>query len=245
MIGSKNISDTAMVLAAGFGTRMRPLSEKTPKPLLEVDGRSMLDRALDHLVNVGVKRAVVNGHYLADQIESHIKKRHDIETIFSYEEDILDTGGGVKKARGHFGEKPFLLLGGDLPCLDGHVPTLQQLVDVWDPDKMDELMLLYPTEQAKGFDPTKGDFVLNTDGKILRKDMPMPRPYVWLSAQIVKPFLYDDIDDQAFSNNQIFDRCENAGRLYGTVHQGTCFHVGTPQDLKEANQLLASGQGWG
>lgn len=245
MIGPAGISETAMILAAGFGTRMRPLSDKIPKPLLKIDGRPMLDLAIDHLKNVGVRRIVVNGHYLADQIEAHLETRTDIETIFSREDTILDTGGGVKNARGHLDDKPFLLLGGDMPCLDGATPTLKQLMDVWDASKMDELMLLYPTKDAKGFDADKGDFVREADGHLWRSNAPAPRPYVWLSAQIVKPSLYDDIDGVAFSNTKIFDITEQAKRLYGTVHQGTCFHVGTPEDLAEANALLKTGSGWG
>jgi len=245
MIKEKGICETAMVLAAGLGTRMRPLTEATPKPLLHINGRAMLDLAIDHLIKVGVTRVVVNAHHLADQIKAHLEARKDIETVLSFEERVLDTGGGVKKARHYFGEKPFILLGGDMPCFDEKEPTLKTLIDAWDPEIMDELMLLYPTKRAKGFDTTKGDFMRSPDSRLWRQGAPYPRTHVWLSAQIVKPFLYDEVDREIFSNNILFDRCEATGRLYGVEHKGTCYHVGTPDDLAQANCLLDDGVGWG
>jgi len=239
------LSDTAMVLAAGFGTRMRPLTDSVPKPLLTVGGRTMLDRAIDHLVAVGIRRVVVNAHYLADQIAVHVATRTDVEIIVSREDSILDTGGGVKKARGFFGDKPFFLLGGDMPFTDGpNERALVRLAKAWDEAKMDELLLLYPTAKARGFGP-KGDFVMEPDGRVWRKDAPIPRPMVWISAQIVRPQLYDEVPDVVFSNNLIFDRTEAAGRLFGFEHDGSCYHVGTPEDLQKANALLDSGEGWG
>lgn len=237
-------SPVGMVLAAGFGTRMRPLTDNTPKPLLQVGGRAMLDHALDHLARFGIKRAVVNAHYLADQIAAHVAQRTDMEIILSHEKEILDTGGGMKNARVHFGDKPLFALGGDMPFMDSAVPALQRMAQAWNPAIMDQLLLLYPTAKAKGFGPN-GDFMLHEDGRVWRQDAPAPRDYVWLSAQIVKPQLYDEIGEAVFSNNSLFDASERRGRLYGIVHDGTCFHVGTPQDLAEANRLLQSGVGWG
>lgn len=238
------LSDTAMVLAAGFGKRMQPLTLEVPKPLLDVGGRAMIDIVLDHLVAVGRKRAVVNTHYLGWRIESHLAMRKDIEIIFSQEDEILDTGGGVKYARRYFGEKPVFVLGGDMPWFDGEVPALQRLADFWDGGKMDVLLLLYPTNKARGFGPD-GDFVLEESGQIWRKNAPAPRPAVYISAMIVKPQLYDQIPDRIFSNNRIFDIAESRGRLFGLIHDGTCYHVGRPEDLVEANRLLQSGEGWG
>jgi MurNAc alpha-1-phosphate uridylyltransferase len=239
------LSDTAMILAAGFGVRMRPLTTTTPKPLLTINGQTMLDLAINKLRDFGIRRIVVNGHYLADQIEAHIAKRSDIETIFSREETILDTGGGVKKALPFFGGKPFFVLGGDMPVLDGKETALDQMACAWDPTKMDGLMLLYPTAKANGFDRTKGDFAMKSDGQIWRKETPLPRPYVWISTMILHPSVYDEGLPEAFSNNLIFDRLEEAGRFYGIEHTGSCFHVGTPEDLAEANRLLQTGKGWG
>lgn len=238
------LSDTAMVLAAGFGKRMQPLTLETPKPLLEVGGRAMIDIALDHLVRAGIKRAVVNTHYLGWRIESHLAIRKDIEIVFSEENEILDTGGGIKYARKYFGDKPLFVLGGDMPLMDGAVPALTRLADFWDPAKMDALLLLYPTAKARGFGPD-GDFVFETNGQIWRKNATAPRPVVFISAMIVKPQLYDEIPDRIFSNNRIFDIAESRGRLSGLMHDGTCYHVGKPDDLIEANRLLLSGEGWG
>ncbi|MDD3181961.1 MAG: nucleotidyltransferase family protein [Alphaproteobacteria bacterium] len=238
------LSETAMILAAGFGMRMRPLTLDKPKPLLVVAGHTMLDRALDHLVRVGVKRVVVNTHYLGDCLREHLSRRKDVEIILSPEDAVLDTGGGTQKARPHFGDKPFILLGGDMPILDGCEPALARLARMWEPERMDQLLLLSPREKARGFGPN-GDFMLRGDGSLWRKGAPIPREYVFISAQIVKPQLYDEIDEVVFSNNKIFDLCEARGRLFGLVHDGSCFHVGTPEDLAEANALFDSGKGWG
>ncbi len=248
-IADKQISDTAMVLAAGLGTRMRPLTLQKPKPLFEVGGKTMLDHALDKLVAVGIKRAVVNTYYLPDQIEQHLKARRDLEIIISREAELLDTGGGIKNALHYFGGKPFFALNADLPWLDGDAPSLGRMAAKWDAARMDALLLLMPTDKALGFaapgQQAKGDFMMEADGRVWRKDAPQPRPYVLISAQILKPELFDALDAKAFSNNLIWDRAEAQQRLYGIVHSGSCYHVGTPEDLDRANALLPSGQGWG
>ncbi|MFY9288887.1 MAG: nucleotidyltransferase family protein [Alphaproteobacteria bacterium] len=235
-------SDTAMVLAAGQGLRMRPLTLQTPKPLLKVGGKTMLDHALDKLVAVGIKRAVVNTFYLAEQIETHLKNRKDIEIIISRETELLDTGGGIKKALSHFESKPFFALNADLPWMDQKEPSLGRMQHFWDPVKMDMLLLVMAREAAKGFGG-KGDFAL-INGQLRRADILPPLPYVFISAQILKPELFSHISDNIFSNNILFNRAETAGKLYGLEHTGSCYHVGTPQDLEKANALLASGQGW-
>jgi MurNAc alpha-1-phosphate uridylyltransferase len=231
-----------MILAAGQGMRMRPLTLQTPKPLLEVGGRTMLDSALDKLVAAGMTRAVVNTFYLADKIEAHLASRRDIEIIISRENELLDTGGGIKNALANF-DAPFFSLNADLPWTDGAVPALRRMAQIWDPVKMDALLLLMPTGKARGFD-AKGDFALDADGRARRKDVPHPRPYVMLSAQILKPELFAAMPDRIFSNNKIWDAAEARDKLYGITHDGTCYHVGTPADYAEANRLLASGQGW-
>jgi MurNAc alpha-1-phosphate uridylyltransferase len=238
-----NLSTTAMVLAAGRGTRMRPLSLEKPKPLLEVGGRTMLDHALDKLVASGIERAVVNCFYLAEQIEEHLKQRRDLEIIISHETELLDTGGGIKNALHHFGGKPFLALNADLPWMDGPVPSLTRMKNMWDAAKMDALLLLMPADKARGFQPG-GDFMLDADGRAHRRDAPKPRPYVMISAQILKPEYFVAIPEKVFSNNRIWDEAETRRKLFGLAHDGACFHVGTPEDLAEANALLASGRGW-
>ena len=237
------LSSTAMVLAAGLGTRMRPLTLAKPKPLFEVGGRTMLDHALDKLKAVGIARVVVNTFYLAEQIEAHLATRQDLEIIISHETELLDTGGGIKNALRHFEGKPFFALNADLPWFDGASPSLARMAEAWDPGRMDVLLLLMPTQKARGF-AVKGDFMLETDGRVWRKDAPVPRSHVWISAQIMKPQLMGEVTEKAFSNNRIWGVAEARRKLFGVEHDGTCYHVGTPEDLAEANRLLASGKGW-
>ncbi|MDX2028031.1 MAG: nucleotidyltransferase family protein [Alphaproteobacteria bacterium] len=237
------ISPTAMVLAAGLGTRMRPLTLQTPKPLLQVGGRTMLNHALDKLVDAGITRAVVNTFHLAEQIEKHLASRKDIEIIISRETELLDTGGGIKNALQHFGNQPFFALNADLPWMDGMKPSLWRMKEKWNASDMDALLLLMPAQKARGFTPG-GDFTLDASGHVRRKGLPKPLPHVWISAQILKPELFAAVPDKIFSNNKIWDEAEKRGRLYGIEHDGSCYHVGTPEDLQKANALLASGQGW-
>jgi MurNAc alpha-1-phosphate uridylyltransferase len=239
----RDLSPAAMILAAGLGARMRPLTLKKPKPLHEVGGRTMLDHALDKLKAVGIKRAVVNTFYLAEQIEAHLAQRRDMEIIISRESDLLDTGGGIKNALRHFEDKPFFALNADLPWFDGISPSLQKMANAWDPARMDALLLLMPTERARGFSPN-GDFMMEANGRVWRKDTLPPRSYVWISAQILKPALFDEIPEKVFSNNLIWNRAETRSKLHGILHDGTCYHVGTPEDFAEANRLLADGTGW-
>lgn len=238
------ISDTAMVLAAGLGKRMRPLTLTKPKPLQEVGGRTMLDHALDKCVAAGIKRVVVNTYYLAEQIEAHLAKRTDLEIVTSRETTLLDTGGGIKKVLPYFDNKPFFCLNADLPWMEGSVPSLKRMMEVWNPEIMEALLLLMPTHKARGF-ADHGDFWMEKNGRVWRMDSPRPRPYVWISAQILTPNLFKNIDKDSFSNNEIWDNVERHQELYGLEHDGTCYHVGTPEDLTQANDLLASGQGWG
>lgn len=238
-------SETAMVLAAGLGTRMRPMTLTTPKPLQKIGGRTMLDHALDKLVGIGIKRAVVNTHYLADQIDAHLKSRRDIDIVISREDELLDTGGGIAKALPYFDGKPFFSLNADLPWMDGETPSLQRMQKTWQPDKMDALLLLMKREKARGFTSDKGDFALEENGRVWRRDLPQPRPYVWISAQILKPELFANPPAKVFSNNVIWDTCEAKNRLHGIAHDSTCYHVGTPEDWRLANELLALGKGWG
>jgi MurNAc alpha-1-phosphate uridylyltransferase len=242
---TKDISSTAMVLAAGKGLRMRPLTLETPKPLLEVGGRAMLDTMLDRLAAAGFKRAVVNTHHLPEKIEAHLKTRHDVEIVISREDELLETGGGIKKALANFGGKPFFALNADLPWTEGKIPALSRMAAAWNPTNMDALLLLTSTTKAekRGFG-TRGDFVMEADGRLHRHDTKPPYPYVMIGAQIIKPELFAPITDKIFSNNIVWDKAERAGRLYGLAHDGTCYHVGTPEDLTEANRLLATKQGW-
>lgn len=239
-----NMPNTAFVLAAGLGMRMRPLTLETPKPLLKVGGQTMLDQVLDRLVEVGVKRAVVNAHYKSEQIASHIKTRSQPECILSQEDVLLDTGGGIKHALPKLGHDPIFAINSDLPWQDGAVPALKRLADAFNPDTMDALLLLMPLEKARGFKGAKGDFFMAANGQLSRKDTQPPRPYVFISAQIIKPDLFASVPDDIFSTNVIWDAAERQGRLFGLVHDASCFHVGTPEDLAEANHRLSQGLGW-
>jgi N-acetyl-alpha-D-muramate 1-phosphate uridylyltransferase len=235
---------TAFVLAAGFGMRMRPLTLEKPKPLLAVGGVTMLDQVLDRLHESGVKKAIVNAHYKAEQIAAHVKKRNHPSIILSQEDVILDTGGGIKHALQHLGDDPVFAINSDLPWRDGAVPALKRMADAFDSEKMDVLLLLMPLEKARGFSGATGDFFMADDGRLTRMNTPTPRPYVFISAQIVKPQLYTHIDGMVFSNNIIWNAAEKKGRLYGIVHDSSCYHVGTPEDLIDANRRLADGSGW-
>lgn len=237
------LSSTGMVLAAGLGKRMRPLTETKPKPLQTIAGRTMLDLALDKLVAAGISRAVVNIFYLGEQIETHLASRKDIEIILSREEELLDTGGGIAKALPYFEGKAFFCLNADLPWFDGDVPSLRRMKDKWSAESMDALLLVMKTEKALGFSP-RGDFLMASDGRLHRKNLSPPFPYVMISAQILKSELFLRAASKTFSNNVIWDKAEERQRLYGLDHAGSCYHVGTPEDLAEANRLLSCGQGW-
>ncbi len=239
------ISKTGMILAAGFGKRMRPLSLEKPKPLLEVGGKPMLDYALEKMVEAGITRVVINAHYLQRQIEAYAKKRSKLVSIdVSNEMSILETGGGVKNTLYAFGDKPFFVMGGDLPFFDGPDETaLHRMACAWDDEKMDVLLLLMRTAEAPGFGED-GDYAMHPSGLLWRQGAKPPRPYVYISAMIVRPGLYREVSETCFSNNVIFDKAEERRRLYGLLHDGTCYHVGTPEDLQRANMLLDKGYGW-
>lgn len=237
------ISSTAMVLAAGYGMRMRPLTLVTPKPLLKVGGRAMLDHSIDKLMKAGIKRVVVNCFYLADQIEEHLASRRDVEIVVSREDSLLDTGGGIKKALQYFDNMPFFSMNADLPWFDVGDPSLERMRVMWDEQHMDALLLLMPLSKARGFG-AKSDFLLNSDGTVCRHNMERPLTHVVLGAQIVKPDLFASEIDAVFSNNRIWDKAEHNHKLFGMEHAGSCYHVGTPEDLSKANALLDGVQGW-
>lgn len=238
---SPRIPHSAMVLAAGFGKRMRPLTAKTPKPLLTVGGQTMLDQLLDRLKADGIANIVVNASYLGDQIAAHCAARTDLPITVSHEAEPLETGGGVKQALPLLGPEPFFVLNADLPWRENGTPALQRLRAAWRPDVMDILLLTLPLAEANGF--TKGDFARGADGRLRRHGVAV-LPEVYIGAMIVKPQLYAPIAETSFSNNLLFDAAEAAGRLFGLRHNGSCYHVGTPGDLARANQLLTDGRGW-
>lgn len=230
----------AMVLAAGLGLRMRPLTDARPKPLIEVAARSLLDRVLDHLQAAGICDVVVNAHYLAGQIAAHVAARNDdrVRIAVSVEEDRLETGGGVAKALPLLGNGPFFVVNGDVLWLDGRRPTLIALAEAWDERAMDALLLLHPTRTAFGYDG-EGDFDIARDGRLSRPTDGAGAPYLFAGIQILSPSVWTGLPAPPFSLNWIYDRAASAGRLFGLVHEGSWFHVGTPRDLALTEAELA------
>jgi MurNAc alpha-1-phosphate uridylyltransferase len=240
---------TAMVLAAGLGMRMRPLTLEKPKPLLVVGGETMLDQVLDRLAEAGTAKAVINLHYKGEMIEQHVQGRAKPQIVFSDETaKLLDTGGGIRHAAAKLGDDPVFVVNSDLPWRDGTVPALQRLANAFDPARMDALLLLMLLEKARGFAGAKGDFFMKDEGgglgPLYRHGHEPPRPYVFISAQIIRPSLFTAINEDVFSTNRIWDALEEKGRLFGLIHDASCYHVGTPPDLEEANRLLKEGAGW-
>ncbi len=228
----------AMVLAAGLGLRMRPLTDKTPKPLIPVQGRTMLDRVLDRLHAVGVEQAVVNLHHLGDQIEAHLKDRDDLKISFSHEEELLlETGGGVAGARDMLGEEPFFVINGDVVWLDGGTPALLRLAQAWDEDRMDFLLLVHPVTYAYGYEGL-GDFFMDPAGRLRRRREREIAPFIFAGIQILHPRVLRDLPDGAFSLNLLYDRAVEEDRLWGLRHDGEWFHVGTPESLAEVEDAL-------
>lgn len=230
--------DTAMLLAAGLGTRMRPLSGAVPKPLLEVGGRTMLDRTLDKAIEAGVTRAVVNTHHLAAQIERLLKARTVPEIAISHEADILDTGGGVLNALDLLGDAPFFVLNSDTVWEDGPNPALRRLAEAWDPARMDALLLLHPTVAAYGY-TGDGDFFMDIEGRLQRRSEAEIAPFVFTGSQILSPALFKGLEPGAFSLNRVYNRALEGERLFGIRHDGAWHHVGTPGSFERVSHLYA------
>jgi N-acetyl-alpha-D-muramate 1-phosphate uridylyltransferase len=228
----------AMVLAAGLGTRMRPITDKTPKPLVKVNNRTLIDHALDRLVDGGIRQAVVNLHHFGDQIERNLGRRDDIELTFSWEkEERLETGGGVKQALDNLGDDPFWVINSDSIWLNGPINMMTRMCEVWDDDKMDALLLLHSTVDAYGYDGV-GDFNAESDGKLTRRMENEVTPWLFTGIQILHPRLFENAPDGAFSLNLLYDKALENERLFGMVHDGEWFHVGTPEGLGDAEEYM-------
>jgi len=226
---------TAMVLAAGLGLRMRPITLTLPKPLVSVAGRTMLDRALDHLSAAGVAKMVVNTHWLGECVVAHLAGRDTITIL--HEEVLLETGGGVANALPHLGPDPFYVANSDIIWTDGAVPALDRLAAAWDETRMDALLLLQPTASAVGYEG-RGDFFLDSTGIPRRRHDREVAPLLFAGVQILHPRLFEGAPSGKFSLNVLFDRALEEGRLFGIVHDGRWFHVGTPDALPEVEALL-------
>ncbi|GGB47312.1 mannose-1-phosphate guanylyltransferase [Roseibium aquae] len=230
----------AMILAAGRGKRMRPLTATTPKPLIEVNGRSLIHHGLDRLAAAGVEVCVVNVHYLADLVEVHVRRRQDIDILISDERaELLDTGGGIKKALPLLGGDPFFQLNADTSYwIEGVKPNLEHLVDAWDENRMDALLLVAETVKAVGYDSGRGDFDMAKDGSLTRRRERNVAPFAYAGAAILHPRLFEDAPEGAFSMNLLFDRAIESGRLFGVQMEGVWLHIGTPEAIREAEYAV-------
>jgi N-acetyl-alpha-D-muramate 1-phosphate uridylyltransferase len=227
--------DTAMILAAGRGERMRPLTDTTPKPMIPVAGRSMLDRSMDRLVAHGVRTVVVNVHHHGEKIATHLGSRAQIVR----EDRLLETGGSVKNALSLLGDGPYFILNGDGLWRDGSKPMLSRMEAAWDPARMDALLLLHPIEKAIGREAKdRGDYFLDADGRARHRGSAASAPYMFASVSVCDSRLFQESPDGPFSLLKLWTRAEADGRLFGIVHDGDWFHVGTLQALAEAERLL-------
>lgn len=234
-----SVGDVAMVLAAGFGTRMKPLTDKIPKPLVPVAGQPLIAHAIDRLREANVKKAVVNAHYLPEQIEAWCKTVSSPAITVSDERDaILDTGGGIGRALPLLGTDPFFVMNSDSFWIDGKTPALQRLRQVWRDADMDCILLICDPAQTTGYDG-KGDFVLHTDGRITRAKLsPDRKALAYIGGYLVHPRLFKDAPAGAFSMNVLWDRAIAQNRLFGLAHEGHWLHVGTVPAIAEAEEFL-------
>jgi MurNAc alpha-1-phosphate uridylyltransferase len=228
----------AMVLAAGLGTRMRPLTDRTPKPLVAVAGRALIDHVLDRLADAGVERAVVNVHYLADALERHLAARKKPEITISDERGLLlGTGGAVVKALPELGDAPFFHINSDTIWIDGVKPNLARLAEAFDPAGMDAALLLAPTAGSIGY-AGRGDFAFAADGRLRRRTVREVAPFVFAGAAILAPALFKDAPKGEFPLTDLFDRAAEQGRLFGLRLEGLWMHVGTPDAIALAENAI-------
>jgi len=234
---SRLASDTAMVLAAGMGKRMRPLTVTQPKPMVRVAGKPLIDHALDRLADAGIARAVVNVHYLADHLEAHLKERRAPQVVISDERaQLLETGGGLVKAAGHLPD-PFFCLNADNIWLDGPRDCFADLSAMWDPAQMDALLLLVPHKAAFNFCGL-GDFTMDPLGRVARRSEARIAPFIFSGIQLVAKRLLRDAPEGPFSTNLLWSRAIAEGRLFGIPFTGKWFEVGTPQAIGPTEEAL-------
>lgn len=234
--------DTAMLMAAGLGKRMRPLTATRPKPLVKVAGKPLMDHALDRLEAGGIRKVVVNVHYLADTVEAHLRTRKGgMEFVISDERaKLLETGGGLIHAAPLLGDKPFFCANSDNLWIDGPQETLGMMQRIWDPARMDALLLLVPLARAHCH-TGPGDFHMDAAGHLTRRKTAHVAPFVFTGVQILSPTLLRDPPADMFSTNIFWNRAIEAGRLYGVSHQGLWFDVGTPKAIPVVESMITHG----
>ncbi len=222
---------TAMVLAAGRGERLRPITDRIPKPLVQLGGRALLDHAIDRLETAGVERVVVNVHYLGEQIVEQLSHRTSPEIVISREPALLETGGAIVNALSLLGDQPFYAVNADSYWLDGTVSALGRLAAAFDPATTDAVLLLQRTVSAVGYDREDGDFMLDPLGVPTRRGESEIAPYLFAGIQLLSPKLFHNPPAGPFSLNRIYDAALEAGRLRAVVHDGEWYHVSTPEGL--------------
>jgi MurNAc alpha-1-phosphate uridylyltransferase len=231
------------VLAAGIGTRMRPLTERQPKPLIEVGGKALIDHVLDRLAEAGVERAVVNVHHFAEQIERHLAARRKPQVSISDERGLLlGTGGAVVKALPALGAAPFFHINADTIWIDGVRPNLTRLAEAFDPASMDALLLLAPTIGSIGY-AGRGDFAMAPDGRLRRRGEREVAPFVYAGAAILAPALFAGAPAGEFPLTERFERAAEAGRLHGLRLEGLWMHVGSPDAIAQAERAIRASTG--
>jgi len=232
-----NLPENAMILAAGLGTRMRPITETLPKPLIRVGGRALLDHILDRLDEEGFRKVVINVHHLGELIENHLKRRKSPAIAISREPEILETGGGIAKALPLLGERPFLVVNADVMWLNGPHSALRRLAETWDESRMDGLLLLHSTVEAYGY-AGMGDFCVDPAGVLSPRPEREVSPFLFTGIQILHPRLFEDAPKGRFPLNVLYARAMEERRLYGMIHDGEWFHVGTPEGLADAEAYM-------
>tara|TARA_A100001037_G_scaffold293104_1_gene309286 strand:- start:1235 stop:1951 length:717 start_codon:yes stop_codon:yes gene_type:complete len=233
----KNEPMNAMILAAGLGLRMRPLTNVTPKPLLEVGGITMIDRMLAHLKRGGIKTIVINTHYLAEKVVDHLRKKIGFHIKLVHEAQLLDTGGGVANALPTLNGESFIVANSDVVIISGKKPLITRMIEAWDPTRMDALLLVQPFTKSFGFSG-QGDFHMNVNGLLKREVKPSSAPFVFTGVQILKRSLFHSLPIGAFSLNLLYDRAQKNETLFGLVHDSHWLHVGTPEALGNAQAYL-------
>jgi N-acetyl-alpha-D-muramate 1-phosphate uridylyltransferase len=233
------VPESAMILAAGMGRRMLPLTRNLPKPLIRVHGKALIDYGLEALAHAGVKKVIVNVHHLAGHLAAHLAGIKQPEILISDERDqLLDSGGGVARALHHFDGKPFLLMNSDSFWLENYQPNLLNMAHAWDPDSMDILILVAGMTNSVGYSGP-GDFTMDSQGRVTRRGEHRIAPFIYAGTAILKPQLFVDLPGKIFSLNMLFDRAIERGRMYAIRLDGLWLHVGTPDAIRQAEKAIA------